>query len=59
MMSETKLRVTKEERDIGIMVSDNLRPSEKCNKAASTALAVLAQILRAFHFRDRFTFINL
>ncbi len=41
------------------MVRDNLRPSAQCSKAASTALAVLVQILRAFHFRDRFTFISL
>jgi hypothetical protein len=58
-MAGTELGTTKEERDIGVMVSNNLKPSAQCHKAAKTAAAVLAQISRAFHFRDRHTFVNL
>ncbi len=40
-------------------VSSNLRPGAQCAKAARKASAVLGQISRAFHFRDRHTFLNL
>ncbi len=59
MMGGTRLSTTKEERDIGVMVSNNLKPGSQCSKAAGTASAVLAQVSRAFHYRDRFTFKNL
>ena len=41
------------ERDIGVLVSSNLKMSEQCHKAANTATAVLGQILRAFSYRDK------
>ena len=55
----TALAETKEERDIGVVLSNNLKPTAQCKKAAQTANAVLGQILRAFHFRDRHTFLDL
>jgi hypothetical protein len=58
-MSGTALSTTTEERDIGVTVSSNLRPGAQCAKAARKASAVLGQISRAFHFRDRHTFLNL
>ena len=53
------LEVTEEERDIGVMVTNNLKPSAQCSKAARTAKAVLGQISRAFHYRDRHIFMRL
>ena len=50
------LGTTSEERDIGVIVSDTLKPTAQCQKAARTAQAVLGQISRAFHFRDRHVF---
>jgi hypothetical protein len=58
-MMGKKLAATNEERDIGVTVSSSLRPSAQCNKAAGTATAVLGQISRAFHYRDRHTFVGL
>jgi hypothetical protein len=58
-MNGEKLQETTEERDIGVKVSNNLKPSAQCSKAAQTAGAVLGQLTRSFHFRDRFTFIGL
>jgi hypothetical protein len=58
-MRGEKLMVTKEERDIGVRMSDNLEPSAQCKKAAQIANAVLGQLHRAFHFRDRHTFVGL
>ena len=48
-----------EERDIAVVLSDHLKPLAQCKKAAKTANAVLGQILGAFHFRDRHTFLDL
>ena len=45
-----------EERDIGVMVTANLKPATQCVKAARTASVVLGQIGRAFHYRDKRTF---
>jgi len=47
------------ERDVGVMITNDLKPSQHCAKAARTATAVLNQILRAFHYRDRKTFVQL
>jgi hypothetical protein len=58
-MGDTLLSTTKEERDIGVTMSSNLRPGAQCSKVARTASAVLGQISRAFHYRDRYTFMNL
>jgi hypothetical protein len=58
-MEGVNLLDTKEERDIGVIVSDTLKPSAQCAKAARTASVVLGQITRAFHYRDRHTFISL
>ena len=52
-------RLTEEERDIGVMISRNLKPSSQCLKAARTAQTVLSQISRAFHYRDRHIFVKL
>ena len=53
------LETTEEERDIGVTVTVNLKQSRQCQKAAQTAHTVLAQILRAFHYRDRHVYISL
>jgi hypothetical protein len=58
-MNGQQLAVTKAERDVGVIISDTLKPSDQCKRAASTAGAVLGQILRAFHYRDRNTFVKL
>jgi hypothetical protein len=51
--------MTKEQRDIGVTVSNNLRLGFQCNKVARTAATVLGQISWAFHNRDRHTYMNL
>ena len=40
-------------------MTSNLKPSAQCSKAARTAQAVLGQLSRAFHFRDRHVFVQL
>jgi hypothetical protein len=53
------LQTTEEERDIGVTVAATLKPGAQCRKAARTAQTVLAQVSRAFHFRDRHVFVKL
>ena len=58
-MSGISLEKSEFERDIGVKVHHTLRPSLQCKEAAQRANAVLGQISRSFHFRDRRTFIKL
>ncbi len=58
-MSGEKLASTTEERDVGVAVLADLKPSAQCTKAARTAAAVLGQISRAFHYQDRDVFLRL
>jgi ribonuclease P/MRP protein subunit RPP40 len=58
-MSGQVLQTTDEERDIGVMISANLKPAAQCAKAAKTVQAVLGQLVRAFHYRDRHVFMRL
>ncbi len=58
-MRGVKLEETEEERDIGVAVTKNLKPSAQCSKGAGRATAVLGQLRRNFHYRDRYTFLRL
>ena len=48
-----ELQEVTEEKDIGILIHQSLRPTKHCKKAADMAGAVLRQITKNFHFRDR------
>jgi len=58
-MAGQKLETTTEERDIGVIISANMKPSAQCAKAAQTAQGVLGQITRAFHYRVRHVYMRL
>ena len=58
-MAGKDLEETEEEKDIGVTVTKDQRPSQQCRRAARTARGVLSQIQRAFHYRDKKTFKNL
>jgi len=53
------LVTTEEEKDVGVRMTCNLKPSAQCAAAAKTARTVLAQIGRSFHYRDRHIFVKL
>jgi hypothetical protein len=55
-MNNQQLTETEEERDIGVCMASNLKPSAQCAQAARAAQTVLSQITRAFHYRDRHVF---
>ncbi len=50
---------TKEDRDIGVIVSSNMKPTAQCLREAKTAQTVLGQLSRAFHYSDRHVFMRL
>ena len=52
-MNGVQLAVSEQEKDIGVLINNKLKPTAHCEKAARTAAGVLGQILRAFSFRDR------
>ena len=58
-MNNSALGKTTAERDLGVIMADNLKPSSQCAKAARTATVVLNQLTRAFHFRDRHVYVQL
>jgi ribonuclease P/MRP protein subunit RPP40 len=52
-MRGTHVSTAEEERDLGVLMSSNLKPAVQCSKAACTARSVLNQLQRNFHYRDR------
>ena len=53
------LESTLAEKDIGVMIQENLKPSLHCAKTAAKANGVLGQLSRAVLYRDSNTFIRL
>ena len=58
-MDGVRLEEVEVEKDVGVLMADNLRPSQKCSAAAAKANGVLGQISRAVKYRDKKTFIQL
>ena len=58
-MAGQPLQVVDNERDIGVIINDNLKPSLQCAHASRRASAVLTQISRAFMYRDKKVFLQL
>jgi hypothetical protein len=58
-MAGSMLGKTREEKDLGVIVADTLKPAAQCAKAAKTAMAVLGQITRVFQYRDKRVFVQL
>ena len=55
----TVLQTVSKERDIGVVVNQDLKPSLQCEEASRRASTVLGQITRTFLYRDRSTFLRL
>ena len=58
-MKGTPLQVCEGERDIGVQISNTLKPATQCAEATCRANAILTQIFRAFMYRDRRVFVQL
>jgi len=55
----TKLEVITEEKDLGVIIANNLKPSLQCSKAAAKSMSVLGLIARHFRRLDRQDFLLL
>ena len=53
------LEETTEEKDVGVLISNTLKPCAQCAKAAKKANQVLGQMSHGLHYRDKFTWIML
>ena len=58
-MGTNELAAESFERDIGVIINESLKPHQQCQKAANAGMGVLNQILRAFTYRDKQTYVNL
>ena len=56
---DSDLVETESEKDVGVMVTANLKPKLQCARAAKKANMVLGQLARGVTYRDKFTFIKL
>ena len=54
-----ELKHVDEEKDLGVIIDSSCTPSRQVSAAALKGNQVLGQLLRAFSYRDRFTFIRL
>ena len=50
-MNGCNIESVKEEKDLGVWIEDDLRPTKQCKMAAQSANWALGQLTRAFHFR--------
>ena len=53
VMNGVQIGASIEERDLGIWVTPNMKPSQQAAAAAKSAHYALSQLLRTFHFRRR------
>ena len=58
-MNNVKLNNVTDQKDVGININYTLKSANHCSEIAKRANAILGQLCRSFHYRDRFTFINL
>ena len=58
-MNNIPLTVVEGEKDIGVLFHHSLKQSRQCSEAARKANAVLGQISRSFHYRDKNVFMKL
>ena len=53
------LEVAKAEKDVGVMIAIDRKPSVQCARVAKKANMVLGQLARSVSYRDRVTFVRL
>ena len=58
-MNGEALDSVEEEKDLGVWMKDDLKPSLQCAKAAKSANVALGMLLRSFHYRTKSTLVPL
>ena len=55
----TVLQQTEEEKDVGVLISNSLKPAAQCRAAARKAHQLVGQAARAFSYRDKNNWIRI
>jgi len=58
-MNGVQLTEVLKEKDIGVQINHDLKPSPQCQEAARRASSILTQISKSFMYKDRKTFLQL
>ena len=53
LMDGKRLTQTEKEKDIEVIIHKSLKPFNQCSESARKTNAVLTQIARTFHYRDK------
>ena len=56
-MNGQALETVEEEKDLGVWIQNDLKPSLQCAKAAKSANGALGMLLRSFHYRSKSTLV--
>ena len=59
VMNGEPIQSVEKEKDLGVWISEDLKPGLQCEAAAKAANAALGMILRSFHYRKKFTLVHL
>ena len=55
-LGDQLLPKTEEEKDLGVIITDNCKPTQQCSKAAAKAMSSLGLIRRSFKYIDQDSF---
>ena len=58
-LNGAKLESAEEEKDLGVWIGTNLKPTKQCATAAKSANFAMGQLLRSFHYRKKANLIPL
>ena len=58
-MNGEPIQEAEKEKDLGVWITEDMKPSLQCEVAAKGANATLGMILRAFHYRKKSTLVHL
>ena len=51
-MKDSKVSTTKEEKYLGVLITDNLKPSSQCAASVNKIISDLRWSIRSFHYLD-------
>jgi len=58
-MNGVNLEVPDKEKDVGVMIQEDLKPFKQCTTAAAKANSILGQMARSFSYRNKTVWISL
>jgi len=59
LMGRKIMDIVHEEKDLGVVIQDNLKVSQQCSKVVKTANKILGMIYRTFTYRSKVVMLQL